>query len=238
VKTRVIGCVAVCAALSPALAHSQVGGFQAVDFEWLANGGPAKELTIAPGETVTFAYPAGGSFHNVRFRDGQPAACSGVPPANPAPGWEGSCRFDEPGSYAFICEFHPGMTGRVIVSAPATPTPTPSPTSTPTPTATPAPATLKLTLARNQRSMRVRGAVEVQQAGSRVEVTARTSRRVGRFLRRSAAAGTVVFSVGLDAKARKTLRAKGRLRVTVRVALSPPGAQALTRTTKVTLTRG
>jgi hypothetical protein len=100
------------------------------------------------------------------------------------------------------------------------------------------PSTLKLTLARRQRSMRVRGAVEVQQAGSRVEVTARTSRRVGRFLRRSAAAGTTVFSVGLDARARKILRAKGRLRVTVRVALTPPGAKALTRTMKVTLTRG
>ena len=44
--------------------------------------------------------------------------------------------------------------------------------------------------------------------------------------------------MGLDAKARKTLRAKGRLRVTVRVALTPPAAKALTRTTKVTLTRG
>ena len=61
-------------------------------------------------------------------------------------------------------------------------------------------------------------------------MTARTTRRVGRFLRRSAAAGTVVFSVGLDAKARKTLRTKGRLTVTVRVALTPPGAKTLTRT--------
>ena len=47
-----------------------------------------------------------------------------------------------------------------------------------------------------------------------------------------------MFSVGLDAKARKTYRSKGRLRVTVRVTLTPPGGKALTRTTKVTLTRG
>jgi hypothetical protein len=139
------------------------------------------------------------------------------------------------------------MTGRVLVVAP---TPTPDPTSTPsspapaptpTPTATPAPAqrpALDVTLARTQRSLRVRGAVAIAQAGSRVAVTIRTTRRVGRFLRRSAPTGTLVFSVGLDAKARRTLRSKRRLRVSVRVALTPPGAKALTKTTNVTLTTG
>jgi hypothetical protein len=254
-----IACAAGAAALSPALAYSEVSGFKAVDYAWLADGGPGNELTITPGETVTFAYPTGASFHNVVFEGTEPSSCTGIQPADPGPGWQGSCRFDAPGTYRFACGVHPGMTGRVIVRAAPTPTPTPTSTATatatptadptgtspatPAPTATPTPSApgalkLKLTLARNQRSMRVRGAVEVERAGSRVEITARTTRRVGRFLRRSAAAGTLVFSVGIDAKARKTLRAKGRLRLTVRVALTPPGGNALTRTTKVTLTRG
>ena len=217
--------------------------FEAFDFEWKANGGTGTEVTITAGETVTFTNPAGRSSHNVQFEQARPP-CTGVPDSTVLgnPPWEGTCRFDAAGTYDFICANHPGMRGRVVVQAVATPTPTATAPGAPTPapTATPpaAQTTLKLTLARNQRSMRVRGAVEVQQAGSRVEVTARTTRRVGRFLRRSAAAGTVVFSVGLDAKARKTYRRKGRLRVTVRVALTPPGGKALTRTTKVTLTRG
>ena len=247
-RTWLIAYAAGCAALSPALAYSDVSGFTAVDYAWLADGGPGNEVTVAPGETVTFAYPTGASFHNVVFDGTEPSSCTGIQPMDPGPGWQGSCRFDATGTYRFACGVHPRMTGQVIVRAAPTPTPTPTPIptadptgtspATPTPTATPAPSTLKLTLARNQRSMRVRGAVEVERAGSRLEVTARTTRRVGRYLRRSAAAGPLVFSVGVDAKARKTLRAKGRLRLTVRVALTPPGGKALTRTTKVTLTRG
>jgi hypothetical protein len=256
VRKWLIACAAACAALSPTLAYSDVSGFEAVDFEWLADGGPGSELTIAPGETVSFAYPSGASYHNVVFEGAKPSSCTGIQPANPGPGWKGSCRFDDSGTYRFVCGVHAGMTGRVIVRAAPTPTPTamgtatPTATSTaaptgtapaapaPTATAAPAPPALKLTLARSQRSMRVRGAVEIDRAGSRLVVTVRTTRRVGRLLRRSAAAGSLVFSVGIDAKARKTLRAKGRLRVTVRVALTPPAGKALTRTTKVTLTRG
>ena len=247
-----ITAAAAAAALSPALAYSDVaadGSFKAVDFGWVADGGTGNELTIAPGETVAFAYPTGASFHNVVFEGTPPSSCTGVQPDDPRPGWSGSCRFDDAGTYRFVCGVHAAMTGRVIVrTAPApTPTPTidpggsPAPTATPTPTPTtsPAPATsLKVTLARTQRSMRVRGAVEVAQAGSRLEVTARTNRRVGRFVRRSTGPGTAVFSVGLDAKARKALRTKGRLTVTVRIALTAPGAKTLTRRAKTTLTRG
>jgi plastocyanin len=234
--------------LSPALAYSDVaadGSFKAVDFGWVADGGSGNELTIAPGETVAFAYPTGASFHNVVFEGMQPSACTGVQPDDSSPGWSGNCRFDEAGTFRFVCGVHPEMTGRVIVRAAPTPTPTPTPTidpgGSPAPTATPTPApttSLKVTLARTQRSMRVRGAVEVAQAGSRLQVTARTNRRVGRFVRRSTGPGTAVFSVGLDARARKALRTKGRLTVTVRIALTAPGAKTLTRRAKTTLTRG
>ncbi len=249
-----ITAAAAAAALSPALAYSDVaadGSFKAVDFGWVADGGSGNELTIAPGETVAFAYPTGASFHNVVFEGTQPSSCTGVQPDDPRPGWSGSCRFDEAGTFRFVCGVHPEMTGRVIVRTVPAPTPTPTPTptidpggspaptATPTPTTSPAPATsLKVTLARTQRSMRVRGAVLVEQAGARLVVTARTNRRVGRFVRRSTGPGTAVFSVGLDAKARKTLRRKGRLTVTVRVALTPAGGKTLTRRGKTTLTRG
>ena len=251
-----ITAVAAAAALSPALALSADGSFVAVDNAWRANGGAGNELTIAPGQTVEFSYPAGNSFHNVVFKDPQPSSCTGLQPDDPGPGWKGSCRFDDAGTFAFACGIHAYMTGRVIVRAAPTPTPTPTPTSTPTPTPGPpgdpgtttAPTpgatnpptatTLKVILARRQRSLRVRGAVEVAQAGSRLEVTARTKRRVGRFARRSVGPGTVVFSVGLDAKARKALRAKRRLTVTVRIAVTPPGAKTVTHTGKTTLTRG
>jgi plastocyanin len=264
---KVLMTAVVAAALSPALAYSDApadGSFIAVDFDWLANGGTGNELTIAPGQTVSFAYPVGNNLHNVVFEGKQPSACTGVQPDDPGPGWEGSCRFDDAGTFGFVCGVHDGMTGRVIVRAAPAPTPTPTSTATRTPTPTPTPTgdptggsnpttttapspgatnapvqtKLKLTLARTQRSMRVRGAVEVEQAGARLTVTARTNRRVGRFVRRSTGPGTAVFSVGLDAKARRVLRAKHRLTVTVRVALTPRGGKPLTRRAKTTLTGG
>jgi plastocyanin len=260
----VLTAAAAAAALSPALAYSDIdadGSFIAVDYAWQANGGTGNELTIAPGQTVEFSYPGGASFHNVVFEDPQPSSCTGVQPGDATPGWKGSCRFDEAGTFRFVCGYHDEMKGRVVVRAAPTPTPTatrtPTRTPTPTPTADPGgtgPTTspapggtgptatvqtkLKVTLARTQRSMRVRGAVEVEQAGARLVVTARTNRRVGRFVRRSTGPGTAVFSVGLDAKARRTLRRKGRLTVTVRVALTPAGGKTLTRRGKTTLTGG
>ena len=81
VRNLLIACAAACAALSPALAYSDGpadGSFRAVGTEWLANGGPGNELTIAPGQTVTFVNPAGGIFHNAVFTD-TPSACQGDP---------------------------------------------------------------------------------------------------------------------------------------------------------------
>ena len=181
----------------------------------------------------------------------------GTQPANAGPGWQGRCTFDEAGTYAFVCGYHPGMRGRVIVRAPApTPTSTVAPGASPTPagsggdpapTPTPAPTarqtSLKLKLAAVQRGTRVRGSVDVRQAASRLEVTA-TARlakarvRVGHSLQRSTASGRVAFAVALDAKARRVLRDRRRLEVTVRVTLTPPGAKPLTRAAKTRLTRG
>src|SRR3954468_17317870 len=96
-----------------------------------APGSSNSTVTIAPGGTVDFSYPTGGNFHNVAFDQDQPTSCTqtagtkvGAVPTLPAiplvPGWEGTCRFDTPGTYAFHCELHPDqMTGTVVVTADA-----------------------------------------------------------------------------------------------------------------------
>ena len=108
----------ITAAVLPALAYGKApadGEFKAVDTnEWLANGGPGHELTIQPGQTVTFTYPAGGtSFHTLTWDDARPT-CQGVG-ENLPPGTTGTCTFANAGTYAFRCTIHPGMTGRVVV---------------------------------------------------------------------------------------------------------------------------
>jgi plastocyanin len=83
-------------------------------------------LTIAPGQTVTFANVQGP--HNFAFADGPQLPPDPVEPTDPA--WDAppQRRFDTPGSYAFQCEFHPTqMNGVITVQAPGSPTPTPTP---------------------------------------------------------------------------------------------------------------
>ena len=115
-------------------------------------------VTVGPGGSVTFSYPAGASIHNVVFdatpagvvhadRRGQPGAGPPLPPVprsrRAGPGY---CTFAALGTYTFVCSVHPEMTGSVVVeeNAPVpTPTPTPRPRRrrrprrprTPTPTA-------------------------------------------------------------------------------------------------------
>ena len=114
-------------------------------------------VTIQAGETVSFSYPSGRNYHNVKFDDGspQPASCVqtaapspySIQPAPPlpfigeSPGWAGTCTFDTPGTYTFFCQVHTDMRGTVKVEAAGTPTPTATdtPTPTPTPTDTPTP---------------------------------------------------------------------------------------------------
>jgi hypothetical protein len=190
----------------------------------------------------------------VNFTGSKPD-CTGLPPGPRRPGWSGECTFTQAGTYPFVCGVHPEMTGTVEVLAASTPTPTPTPTATPDPTtpgatptpgptpapgASPAPSTkpagLALKLASRQKGTRVRGSLQVAQAGSRLEVTVRSGKaKAGTWVRKSAAAGRVSFSVALNAKTRKALRSKGRLRLSVRVALTAPGARTLTTTATATV---
>jgi len=155
-----LACLAVAAAgVLPALARGEAkrsadASIVAYD-NGFTDGGQADPLDntveIAPGGTVSFAYPMGSQQHNVVFNAAQPSSCvqsSGlnVGPVPPLPafavpaGWSGECTFNAAGTYTFVCGAHPAMTGTVIVGN-ATPTPTPTPTATvtatPTPTATP-----------------------------------------------------------------------------------------------------
>jgi hypothetical protein len=103
------------------------------------------------GESVNFKWGPGTQVHNVDFKNSaqKPTSCvqtagtvyAAPPPLPVAPlqNWAGSCKFDLPGTYSFVCDAHPAMTGTVLVTNPAGGTPTPTPTATPTPTPTPPP---------------------------------------------------------------------------------------------------
>ncbi|HEY6890289.1 MAG TPA: hypothetical protein VI300_20970, partial [Solirubrobacter sp.] len=234
-KALLVAAAMACAA-APALAYSGAtagGSFTAIDYAWQANGTNATTVTITPGQTVTFGYPSGTESHDAHFTGKQPSSCPGLPAYPAKQGWSAECRFDAAGSYPFVCDFHPEMTGTVVVAVAATPTPTSTavptatadPIATPGATATPPPApgatpeptataqkqtTLKVRLARIQRGTRVRGSVSVSEPASRLEVTVMAGKaKAGIYRKTSTASGLIPFSVALDAHARRTL-AKAR----------------------------
>jgi plastocyanin len=108
-----------------------------------ANTWNPSTVEIQTGETVTWHFASGSGIpHNV---DG----VSGPPEDADWPNYvtqfqstgEVSRTFTQPGTYTFVCDAHPGMTGSVTVSgAPATPTPSATATPTATPTASPTPS--------------------------------------------------------------------------------------------------
>jgi hypothetical protein len=102
-------------------------------------------------------------------------------------------------------------------------------------------------IARSQRGQAVRGSVMVSRAGSRlrVEVLARpavlgrrgrTQMRIGSSTK-TAPAGTASFNVNLNSTAKRALRRRGRLPVTVRITVTPPSGTPFTSTQSVTLRR-
>jgi hypothetical protein len=144
---------------------------------------------------------------------------------------------------------------------PTPPTKEPSPTPTPTPTPTPGPISPEpeivppvggspvatLALASAQHGDAVHGTIQVPAAdgGARLEVQLlaqgaslakvkrSSSSRVGRFVRSSAPAGTVSFTVALDAQAKRALRKHHKLALTVKIVLTPKHGAAMTLTRSV-----
>jgi plastocyanin len=155
-----------------------------------ANPPPASKVTIAAGGEVRFADNANTAAAVVWT--GSAPACSGVP-ASAMTKWEGTCKFEQPGTYEFESStlFNEGGSldytkYEIVVEDAATGT-TPTTTSTtPTTTTTTAPTTSSepnsgspleggsraLKLAGSQRGATVHGLIKVSQAGSggRLEV--------------------------------------------------------------------
>jgi plastocyanin len=196
------------AAVAPVdAAAPQTANITAVDFDWQVAGGTGTTATIAVGGTVAFSYPSGMSAHNVDFAGGSsPTSCtqtagtnSGAVPPLPAvpavPGWSGTCRFDTPGTYTFVCDQHSSMTGAVVVEAtPTTPGTTTTGTTTTGTTGTGPAATTpgeptaasgvaasrlapRVTVAHRQRGAVLRGAVTTPAGRSQIVITAFISNR-------------------------------------------------------------
>jgi hypothetical protein len=95
----------------------------------------------------------------------------------------------------------------------------------------------------------VRGSLDVALAGSSLQITLLAPRAqlgrtlpgrsgtevVGRLQRHGLAAGALAFEVALDDLARSALRRRGRLSLTVRMALTPPNGASLQRSIGVEL---
>jgi plastocyanin len=141
-----VGTLAACGALAGVGA---AGAAQQADDATIsatsANQFVPGSVDIATGESVTWAFTGG--THNVNGTTG-PAEDADWPEVNSGFHSSGEFRytFNQPGTYAFVCDAHAGMGGTVNVTGPAvTPTPTASPTVAPTtsptpqPTATPTP---------------------------------------------------------------------------------------------------
>ncbi|HEY5195281.1 MAG TPA: hypothetical protein VIJ39_15610 [Solirubrobacteraceae bacterium] len=143
----------------------------------------------------------------------------------------------------------------VVESASTGTTPTTTTTTTTPTTTTPTPSepspgsgspleggSRALKLAGSQRGSTVHGSIKVSQAGSggRLEVglfaagasLAKAGHpvpvRVGRLVRSSLSAGSVSFSVPLDAKGRQALRRHRRLALSVKITLTPVHGAAVT----------
>jgi plastocyanin len=146
---------------------------------------PTKSVTIASGGTVTFIDHAS-TAAAVAWMGSAPA-CTGVPTSAMA-GWEGKCKFEQPGTYKFesstlwpeYTKYEVVVEGASTGTTPTTTTPTMT-TTTPTPipsepshgSGTPLERGSKaLKLTGSQRGSAVRGSLEVSQAGSggRLEV--------------------------------------------------------------------
>jgi hypothetical protein len=99
-----------------------------------------------------------------------------------------------------------------------------------------------LALANAQHGDAVHGTVQIPAAdgGARLEVELlaqgaslakvkrSSSSRVGRLVRSSAPAGTVSFTVALDAQAKRALRQHHKLALTVKIVLTPKHGAAMT----------
>jgi plastocyanin len=155
---------------------------------WATSGSssPASKVTIATGGEVTFTDKA--STAATVVWTGSAPACTGVP-TSATTGWEGKCKFEQPGTYKFesstlwpeYTKYEIVAEGAATGTTPTTPTTTTPTTTTPTTPTTPSEpshgsplegGSKALKLAGNQHGSTVHGAIKVSQAGAggRLEV--------------------------------------------------------------------
>jgi plastocyanin len=218
---------------------------------WAApgSGSPASKVTIAAGGEVMFTDHASTAAAVVWM--GSAPACTGVP-TSAMTGWEGKCKFEQPGTYKFesstlwpeYTKYEIVVEGVATGTTPTTTTTTTTPTTTTTtaPTAPSEPShgspleggSRALELAGGQHGSTVRGSIKVSQAGSggRLEVAL-------------FATGASLAKVGHPAQVRVGRLVRSSLeagRVSFSVSLSVRGKVALRRhrrlvlAVKVTLT--
>jgi plastocyanin len=244
----------------------------AVDFDWSMPGATDYTDTIAAGGSVTFSYPTGVSIHNVDFTAGGPTTCtqtagasagpvSPLPAMPEAPGWSGTCRFDAPGTYQFVCDNHNYMKGTIVVEGRGTSTTTTTTSGSTTAGGTStapsdqapgagtstsggsssSPARPRVSVAHRQRGAVLRGTVRTPAGRARIKVSAylagHGSRvRVGSQTKHSNASGTTAFAVKLDAAGRRALLRAHRLAIDLRVVITPAvGRPVTTKTVAVAL---
>jgi plastocyanin len=187
-------------------------------------------------------------------------------PHNPTgPGWAGTCTFNTPGTYSFHCDLHTSMTGTVVVQSGGSGTTTSTSTTSPGPTSTgttstpggspnpagPGGAPLRDLVVGSHQHGRVSARVVVGQSGSQFEAdllkvqgtstvatTARgTAQKVlGKTVKSNVPAGTLQFQVALNRRGRKLLKRQGRLKVVLKVAVTPPGGTTKVASARVTMT--
>lgn len=234
------------AAWLPGVANSEPQTVEAVNEGLYTHSWKPAAVTVLAGETVTFRNETEVP-HGVEWRSAVQPTCTGVPVGTTfeASGthWSGTCTFSQPGTYLYYCTIHgAAMSGTVTVQAPGTTTTSSTPPTTTTTTTTPGPAgeppsgpaASGLAIRARQSGGLVKGTLNVSQSGAkgRLEVDARHgSARVGRLVRSSVPAGVVAFKVKLDSQARRALRHRHRLALTVKVTLTPPQGErfAVTR---------
>jgi plastocyanin len=227
-----------------------------------ANPSPASRITIAAGGEVMFADHATTAAAVVWA--GSSPACSGVQ-TSAMTNWEGKCKFEQPGTYKFesstlwpeYTKYEIVVEGTTTGTTPTTPTTTtPTTTTTSTPTTPSEPShgspleggARALKLASSQHGPIVHGAIKVSQAGSggRLEVALLAQNAslakahhptvsVGRLVRSPLKAGSVSFSVPLNAKGKAALRHHRHLALAVKITLTPQHGAATTITKSVVL---
>lgn len=262
------GTAAACAVCGPAAVGASApstAAVTAVDFDWSMPGATDYTATIAQGGSVSFSYPAGVSIHNVDFTGGGPTACtqtagSTIGPVSPlpatpeAPGWSGTCRFDTPGTYLFVCDNHNYMKGTIVVEGHGATTTTTSASTTATGTSSAAAGQApgagssapggasspsgrpRVSVAHRQRGAVLRGTVTTPAGRSQITVTAYrsghgTRTRIGSQSKRSTGTGPTAFAVKLDSAGRRALLRAHRLAVDLRVVITPAAGRPVTTKT-------